>query len=101
MATFKRMNQKEWKELARTIRTNKETEKIYHCGAWYDTEEWILVYSGMWGYGVSVMPIHGENKRGYIAACRVLYTLANNEQERKKELESARKWYNEHIKKGE
>lgn len=101
MATFKRMNQKEWEKLARSIRTNRETEKIYHCGTWRDNEEWILVYSGMQGYGVSVMPIHGENRHGYIAACRVLYTLASDRQTRNAELENARKWYNQYIKKGE
>ena len=87
---FSRMNKEEWKNFSRTIRTKKD-KSSYFCGQVLDAHQWFLLYSGLEGQGIEVLPLY-EYKGSYIRCCRILYQLADNAQQRKQYLQDAKEW---------
>ena len=87
---FTRMNKEEWKNFSCTIRANKD-KSSYFCGQVFDVHQWFLLYSGLEGQGIEVLPLY-EHKGSYIRCCRILYQLADNAQQRKQYLQDAKEW---------
>lgn len=92
MKEFNRMNRKAWKEFSRTIRTNND-KSAYACGELFDAHQWLAIYAGIKGQGVEVLPLY-EHKNSYVRCCRILYQLADNEQQRKQYMQEAKEWTN-------
>lgn len=90
MKEFNRMNKKAWEVFSRAIRTNKD-KSSYFCGQVFDVHQWFLLYSGLEGQGVEILPLY-EHKSSYIRCCRILYQLASNAQQRKQYMQDAKEW---------
>ena len=90
MKEFNRMNKKTWKNFSRTIRANKD-KSSYFCGRVLDANQWVLLYSGLEGQGVEILPLY-EHKGSYIRCCRILYQLASDTQQRNQYLQDAKEW---------
>lgn len=91
MKEFNRMGKKAWKAFSRAIRARKD-KSAYFCGQLFDEQQWFAIYTGLKNYGVEVSPLY-EYKSGYIHCCRVLYQLAESEEERKQNMKDAKEWW--------
>ena len=87
---FNRMNKEAWKVFSRTIRANKD-KSPYFCGQVLDVNQWILLYSGLKGQGIEIMPLYSY-KGSYIRCCRILYQLASDAQQRNQYMQEAKEW---------
>lgn len=87
---FNRMSKEAWKVFSRTIRANKD-KSSYFCGQVLDTNQWVLLYSGVEGQGIEILPLY-EHKGSYIRCCRILYQLASNAQQRNQYMQDAKEW---------
>lgn len=92
MKNFTRMSKEAWKVFSRTIRTNKD-KSSYFYGRVFDARQWVLLYSGLEGQGVEILPLY-EHKGSYIRCCRILYQLASDTQQRNQYLQDAKEWAN-------
>lgn len=87
---FNRMSKEAWKVFSRTIRANKD-KSPYFCGQVFDVHQWVLLYSGLEGQGVEILPLY-EHKSSYIRCCRILYQLASDAQQRNQYMQEAKEW---------
>lgn len=92
---FNRMSKEEWKVFSRTIRANKD-KSSYFLGQVLDTNQWVLLYSGLEGQGIEILPLY-EHKGSYIRCCRILYQLASDTQQRNQYLKDAKEWANRKV----
>ena len=92
MKNFTRMNKEAWKNFSRTIRANKD-KSSYFCGRVLDANQWVLLYSGLEGQGVEILPLY-EHKGSYIRCCRILYQLASDPPQRHQYIPDAKECAN-------